>query len=111
MDQDIAVEDVVIPFRTYAWAVTGSVALADQLLMKCFERMASSSPGSFPTNAVEWFDKIDDVVVDWVSCEDPEKFPEHQMLAKTAKAVFNVQPDMLCRLLNLSDTSYKPSSE
>lgn len=102
MDQHIDIEDVVLPLRTYAWAVTGSVVLADQLLAKCFEEVARATSDTFPTTKIEWFDYIDDVVVDWVSSGHESTLSEHGTMTETIKMIENVQQDVLCNLLDRS---------
>jgi hypothetical protein len=42
MSRTISIEDMVLPLRTYSWAVTGSVSLADALLVKCFDKLSKA---------------------------------------------------------------------
>ena len=99
MDQRVDIEDIVIPFRTYAWAITGSISKADQLVMKCFKGLACAATETLPTTKMEWFEYIDRAVVDWIASEDEGDFPNHRVVAKTIKVIANVQPAILYRLL------------
>lgn len=99
MDQPVAIEDVFLPFRTYAWAITGSVSVADKLLLKCFEEIALSMPDALPTTRTEWFDHMDCVVVDWVSSGEGRAEPENPMIAKTIRMIGSIQKDALHHLL------------
>lgn len=103
MDQPVAIEDVFLPFRAYAWAVTGSVSLADELLIKCFEDIVRTMPDALPTTKTEWFDQMDGVVVDWVSSRQGHAVPEHPMIAQTIRMIGTVEQDALRYLLSRSE--------
>jgi len=102
MNQHVAIEDVILPFRTYAWAVTGSVCLADQLLTKCFERISATPSDPLPSTRGQWFDRIDSVVVDWACTSDVSNAPDYLDMTKTVRMISNVEQDVLSRLLDLS---------
>ena len=102
MKQHIEIEDVVIPLRTYAWAITGSVDIADQLIMTCLEGVANAPAEGLPTTKLEWFDHIDNVVVDWVSSEHQEKILEHNMIASTINVTTDNKTGILYHLLERS---------
>ena len=102
MKQHIEIEDVVIPLRTYAWAITGSVNIADQLIMTCLEGVANAPAEVLPTTKLEWFGHIDNVVVDWVSSEHQEKTLERNMIASTINVTTHIKTGILYHLLERS---------
>lgn len=102
MDQHVSIEDVVIPFRTYAWALTGSISQADQLMIRCFEGIAKAPPETLPKTKKEWFDYIDNAVIGWVSGQKDEPPVDHILVAQSIKAVADTEPDSLYRLLTSS---------
>lgn len=100
MDQQVDIEDVVIPLRTYAWAVTGSVRLADALLEESFETIVSDTFAALPATRLEWFNCLDDVIVNWSIREQDISLTQHSRAIQTIKMATSNQPEILGKLLD-----------
>ncbi|MEO9969859.1 MAG: hypothetical protein ABJG15_08545 [Hyphomonadaceae bacterium] len=106
MTETVAIDDIVEPLRAYAWAVTGSVGLADQLLISCFETIGNMKSGPLPNTQGDWFGHLDNVVVDWVASGQGAILPEHCSMVETAKMIEGVKKDVLWCLLDHSGSAY-----
>lgn len=95
----IGVEDVLTPFRTYAWAITGSVSQADQILIECFEGISQVETKLLPTSHTQWFTHIDSLVIEWVCKQKQTSLEDNYRIAQTIETSAVVEPGLLFRLL------------
>lgn len=107
MTETVAIDDIVEPLRAYAWAVTGSVGLADQLLISCFETVANLTTGPMPNTEGDWFGHLDNIVVDWVASGQGAILHEHCSMVEAAKMIESVKKDVLWCLLDRSGAVYR----
>ena len=99
MSRTISIEDMVLPLRTYSWAVTGSVSLADALLVKCFDKLSKEPASNLPTTKTEWFRYIDKFVVDWTASKLKDQVVDHKVTINSIQQVVANRPAVLDSLL------------
>lgn len=99
MGQHIDIEDAIMPLRTYAWAVTGSVSVADELLIECFEGIVGASTDEVPANSNDWFSFIDGAVVNWAYSGQDTYLSGQHIAMGAIKTAMIAKPAILGKLL------------